>query len=615
MDLNQFTQYFNNPKVSVFNRSSNPGFPMRIGPLYPAYWDLCSFGNSHQGTSFHSMRLAPLLAPTFSDLRLQEHAAVIPLRVIMEDFEQTFNYATNVDGASLPHFTSVQYHNLLRGLCAVGLNPIGSLLDFLGFPVYGDLYKVYRSEFANFTYTDETDRQWPLTHIPSDVSQYQIRNDINGIVSYRGLDLYISEDDFSRGPKFYTFYNYVVIKTFNLPNSIALSDLYPYIEKLGNPTSLDELINNSIFETVTSAMNSYLSYVFGLFLRSFLDYVNFTEGDDYSTLPLRAYWRFHYDWNTNGNFTNRDIELENNVYYFEHAINLAVRGALSDTPTSVDIKTLSSLLYPANRLWDNDFFTSLLPTSAVDNAIQIPANSTVLDLAKLTAIQKLVLKLSYSSRYRDVVWNIFKIKPSDARLQQSSPIKQKTHQIGIGETLQTSETSVSSVQGNMAGRGYSSGKNEGYHIFCEEPCVIMQFVSFVPRAVYADSLHPLIHTNDILDFPIPDMDVLGNQPVKLDLLTGNVEDSQVILGYGRQYQEWLATYNSVHGEFKTTLSYWKLLRRFTDRPALNEDFLRIDDHDDLDEIFSIPDAEHAYIDIFYKCRASRHVHRNVRIQI
>lgn len=612
MDLNQFTQYFDNPKVSVFNRSKKAGFPMRIGPLYPTYWDLCSFGNSHRGKSYHSMRLAPLLAPNFSDLRLQEHAAVIPLRVIMDDYEEKFNYATNIDGASLPHLTVVQYHRVLRAMTLAGINPIGSLLDFLGYPVYGDLYKVLLSNVYNFKYIGNDGGEYTFFEIPSNNLDFTA---VSASITYRDM-LLDAESVSSRSIKVYPFVAYVALLSSDFPLSTDYSELSSIWTSLGRPSNLDELIKISPFETVQSATDAYLSYLFGCFLSVYLNEVDLSGFDKvYSTLPLRAYWRFHYDWNTNGHFVDRDIELEANVFGFEDKINLASTGVINNQAYDNSVSILKSLVTPANRLWDNDFFTSLLPTSAVDNAIQIPANATVLDLANLTAIQKLALKLSYSSRYRDVVWNIFKIKPSDARLQQSSPIKQKTHNIGIGETLQTSETTTSSVQGNMAGRGYSSGTNDGYHIFCEEPCVVMQFASFVPRASYADAIHPLIHVDDILDFPIPDMDVLGNQPIYADLLSGNVADSNIVLGYGRQYFDWLAQYNTVHGEFKTTLSYWQLTRRFTDTPALNDDFFRIDDHDDLDEIFSMPESMHAYVDFFYNCHASRHVHRNVRIQI
>lgn len=614
MDLNQFTQYFDNPKVSVFNRSKKAGFPMRIGPLYPVYWDLCSFGNSHKGKSFHSMRLAPLLAPNFSDLRLQEHVAVVPLRVIMKDYEGTFNYATNIDGAALPYLSASSYHRVLQAMTLVGINPVGSLLDFLGYPVYGDLYKVMLSVFSSFSYDDNVGIKRDLFYIPQSDDDFQ-SSYVNANLQYRNLQLDVTDID-PRGTVPYTFASYVTLRTIGLPLNTDVDRIPDLYTRLGSPSTLEDLIKASSFETVQSATDAYLTYMFGMFLNSFVSQIIISENTrPYSSLPLRAYWRFHYDWNVNGNFVDRDLELESNVYGFEEKLLFAANSVINSPGSTSSVDVLRSLVTMANRLWDNDFFTSLLPTSAVDNAIQIPANATVLDLANLTAIQKLALKLSYSSRYRDVVWNIFKIKPSDARLQQSFPVIQKTHNIGIGETLQTSESTTSSVQGNMAGRGYSSGTSKGYHIFCEEPCIVFQFASFVPRASYADAIHPLIHVDDILDFPIPDMDVLGNQPIYADLLSGNVDDADIVLGYGRQYFDWLANYNTVHGEFKTTLSYWQLTRRFTDTPALNDDFFRIDDHDDFDEIFSMPESMHAYVDFFYNCRVTRHVHRNVRIQI
>ena len=620
MDLNQFTQFFDNPKVSVFNRSKKGGQDMRIGPWYPTYWDLCSFGNSHKGRSYHSMRLAPMLAPNFSDLRLQEHHAVVPLRVIMSDFEDKFNYARNPEGASLPHLTSSHYHMILRAMLKAGVSPIGSLLDFLGFPVYADLFKVMLANISKASFTDALDQNVrDIFRLPQSMEDINT-NAIDFTFDYRSTSLtsVVTQSTVYLG-KLYPFYMWIYLVSNHIDPynpSLSPSDAYEWYESISGFSGLDKVIAGSIFTTVESATNAYLQYLFGFFLYEYLDIVDVTDVV-YSTIPLRAYWRCHYDWNTNGNFIDRDMMLDEHVFNLETNLLDSATAVLNVSEDSApqDYDLIRHLLSPANRLWDNDFFTSLLPTSAADNAITIPANSTVLNLASLTAIQKLALKLSYSSRFRDVVWNIFKIRPSDARLQQSSIIKQKTHNIGIGESLQTSQTTTSSVLGSFAGRGYSSGNNDGYHIFCEEPCVVLSFMSFVPRASYADALHPLIHVDDILDFPIPDMDVLGNQPIYADLLSGNIADSNVVLGYGRQYQEWLYQYNTVHGDLMTTLDYWQLVRRFTDTPAINDDFLRIDDHDDLDSIFSVPNAAHAYVDYFYNCHVTRHVHRSVRIQI
>lgn len=624
MNINSFTQLVENPSVSVFDRSCSQSFPMRIGPLYPAAWELLNFGNSVKCYSAHKTRLMPLVAPAFANLRIQEHAAVVPLRVIMKDYESVFNYATNREGASLPHLTWEQYRDVIRAMLLANINPVGSLFDFLGLPVFADLYKSVDFDSAVFDVSSSLVSAFSSNTYASFIDNYD-----GGWLSsldfrYRDYDSNISG--------FMPYVFFLASKRFGLADTslsnvmTALRSFYALIPGAVNPDgsisstyvpSDEELIKASSFSTIREAVSAYKNYLFLLVFDDMISNGNIYSDSNYSSLPFRAYWRFHYDWNVNGNFTDRDIMLEEKVFNFEQNLMRFVELVLdTDNPDwSEYVDRLRDYVMPANRLWDDDFFTSLLPTSAVDNSVEIPANSTVLDLAKLTAWQKFVFKLSYSSRYRDVVWNIFKIKPSDARLQQSYPIKQHTHDVSIGEIMQTSSSNVSGVLGSFAGRGYSSGLNKGYHIFAEEPCVVFDFVSFVPRAVYADALHPLCHVDDILDFPIPDMDVLGNQPIYADLLSGNPEDSDSVLGFGRQYQEWLQSYGQVHGTFKTDLDYWVLTRRFSRTPAMNDDFLRIHPEDDVDVIFSVQDTDHALFDIFYKRLVSRHVHRNVRIKI
>lgn len=208
---------------------------------------------------------------------------------------------------------------------------------------------------------------------------------------------------------------------------------------------------------MTSLVDQYIAYVFTLSLGHFfrLSYASdslFME-QEYSLLPLKAYHRAVADWNINSNITDPDTYIQTFVYDIEATL---ITGSYNNFLTAVTC---------ADRLYDNDFFTSLLPTSSAGDAITIPANATVLDLASLTALQKMVLKLSYSSRFRDQIWNVFNIQVSDAWLQQSTVLRSKTHYIQIGETLQTSETTTSSVLGSFSGRGFSAGNNKGYHIF------------------------------------------------------------------------------------------------------------------------------------------------------
>lgn len=631
---NLFTQWFNKPKVSVFDLSKPTSLDVQIGKWYPTYWTICGFGDSTKGLSTHKMRLAPMIAPNFSDLRVNEHAVVVPLRVIMRDYEAKFNYAKNRDGASLP---TIEFGDLLKVYKAMthhGINLIGSLFDFCGLPVFGDFYKSLLTSVATFRYANisgSTSIYKDFDFIPTDTTTAGYYYIGQGTVYYRevkkslydlGLTLNSGTD---RGINLELLW-YFLIKRYHpnfqrLDTSLALANAKTqwlnssYTRDLSGFIQWLNTVSGTNLTTV-SAVDQYYNYLFGAIVSEWFSRSHDSDSPilerEYTILPLMAYHRCVADWSIVSNVTDPDLYLETYVYGFKTTLlDLANRYTQL---TDDEVATFETLVTPKDRLWDFDFFTSMLPESAQGDDLIIPANSTVIDLAKLTAFQKFFMKASFSSRYRDVVWNVFNIRPSDARLQQSSVIQSNQYYVQIGETIQTSESTVSSVLGSFAGRGYSAGTKKGYHIFCEEPCIVMNMYSLIGKPRYADALHPLAHLDDIFDFPIPDMDVLGNQPLLTDLLTGNPEDTEVF-GYSRQYIEWLKNYGTVHNHMKTSLDYWTLSRRFDTEPALNEEFLTINAKDDYDRIFSVPDSSHAMLDIYYDIKVTRPVRRSVRILV
>lgn len=587
---NLFTQWFEKPKVSRFDRSCPKSFDMQIGKFYPAYWDMTGFGDNARGRSGHKLRLAPMIAPNFANFRFQEHSIAVPLRTILKDFQDKFNYAKNLDGARLPVLSTQQLLNIYQYMGSFGINPIGSLFDFLGYPVFGDFYDAVVDSINNidlFRISEVDGTKSPFDPVLSTLTQANVR--------YRDLNVNIVSSESIDSMYLFALYRY----------GKSSSDY----AAAGSPTGSDFVAFLSDGLTMTALMDQYLSYVFTICLSHFFGQSYESDSlfmeQEYSLLPLMAYHRAIADWNINSNITDPELYITKFVH--------ELYSNLSDL--ALDDEDFVTAVTCADRLYDNDFFTSLLPTSSSGDAITIPANATVLDLASLSAVQKMVLKLSYSSRFRDQIWNLFNIQVSDAWLQQSTVLRSKTHNIQIGETIQTSETTTSSVLGSFSGRGFSAGRNKGYHIFCQEPCVIINFVSLVASPVYADCLHPLIKVDNILDFPLPGMDVLGNQPLRADFLSGNPGDAAYVLGYGRQYYEWLAMPGTVHGRMKTSLRYWDFTRRFNNTPAFNEDFVTLNPNDDFDDLFTVPDSSHAFVNIFYDCEVTRPIHRSVRIVI
>ena len=316
-NINDFTQYFDNPAVSVFDRSQNKSFPMRISKLYPAKWELLSFGNSQKTSSAHAMRVAPMVVPTLTNMRFQEHSAVVPLRSIIKNYEETFNYATNKEGASLPHFTFDQLMTIYRYMLQNGMPLVGSLFDYFGFPVFADLYKSYLNAFSTSGVTFKYNDQYV-----SPFSSFKYGDLFTGVsaalqsfkydIPYRGGFVY--DDAF--GMPFIYYLGYVtygdpvngtirlVIDAYNLfASDTPTADLVvdPY-----------DLIPYTPFDTVSSAISSYQNLLFSGVLDYYIQtYISdLTDVEPYSTLPFRSYWRFHFDWNVNGNFVDRDIQLE-----------------------------------------------------------------------------------------------------------------------------------------------------------------------------------------------------------------------------------------------------------------------------------------------------------------
>ena len=632
--FNLFTQWFDKPKVSIFDLSKPVSTDVQIGKWYPTNWSICGFGDSEKGHSRHKMRLAPMIAPNFADLRVNEHSVVVPLRVIMRDYEQRFNYAVNRDGANLPTMDFSSLLKIFKAMGKLGYSPIGSLFDFCGLPVLADFYKQMLASIDSFKFYKESPAtNWKYDFIPT-TSLSNTSTNIgeyinNGWLYYRGVQKTVTvlglndrkiEMLWYWALHTYMYSSFSLSSTSVFANTVALQNQFI---RSTYPKTLDGLVqfintNAGVNLTVSTLVDSYFAYVFSVVMPVWFLSAHDSDSPvlerEYTILPIKAYHRAVADWAINSNITDPDDYLETFVYSWEDTVTSLANAVIAGSATDDDKKDFLTCVMPKDRLWDLDFFTSQLPTSAVGEDIQIPANSTVIDLARLTSMQKLVLKLSFSKRYRDVVWNIFNIKPSDARLQQSSVIQSHQHFVQIGETIQTSESTVSSVLGSFAGRGYSAGSKKGYHIFCEEPCIILNLYSLVGKPVYMDALHPLCHLDDIFDFPIPDMDVLGNQPLMTDLLTGNPEDGEVF-GFGRQYMEWIKSYGTVHNNMKTSLDYWTLARRFDSRPTLNEEFMTINPKDDFDRIFSVPDSSHAFLDIYYDIKVTRPIRRSVRILV
>ena len=232
--------------------------------------------------------------------------------------------------------------------------------------------------------------------------------------------------------------------------------------------------------------------------------------------------------------------------------------------------------------------------------------STINDFRRALKLQEWLEKNARGgSRYIESIMSHFGVKSDDARLQRPQFLGGGSTPVVISEVLQTSSNSSEPTpQGNMAGHGISVGRNSGFNFNCKEHGFIIGIMSVMPKTAYFQGLPKHFKKFDKFDYFWPSFAHIGEQPIINEELyvSNNEEENESIFGYTPRYAEYKYIPSSVHGEFKTSLDFWHMARKFDTRPNLNQTFIEADP---TTRIFAVEDEEHMYAHVFHRIKASR----------
>ena len=222
------------------------------------------------------------------------------------------------------------------------------------------------------------------------------------------------------------------------------------------------------------------------------------------------------------------------------------------------------------------------------------------DLRNVNAYQKfLEMNVRKGYSYKDIIEGRFDVVVNyDSLLMPEfiGSLYQDWQTLAITQTVdQTKDGSgdYSKVLGSQAGISQVVGRSEDISVFCDEESLIIACLVVSPSPVYSSLLPKHFLHRDLLDSYSPEFNHLGFQPIynkEVNPYTSVADKTEnEVFGYQRPWYEYVSSYDTVKGLYRTQLKDFLMQREFLTTPKLGQTFLTINPND-VNNVFTVTDV-------------------------
>lgn len=206
--------------------------------------------------------------------------------------------------------------------------------------------------------------------------------------------------------------------------------------------------------------------------------------------------------------------------------------------------------------------------------------ATINQLRQAFQVQKYFEELARGgSRYREQIYSLFRTRISDKTVQIPEYLGGDRVMINMNQVIQTSGTTETSPQGNVAAMSVTGFGKSAFTKSFEEHGFVIGVCCVRHDHTYQQGLERMFSRKNKLDYYFPVFANLGEQAVlKKELYAQGTDTDNEAFGYQEAWADYRMKPNRICGAFRSnatgTLDSWHYGDNYTNTPALSQEWMK-----------------------------------------